>query len=246
MTRLASMAFLSVFLAAAGVRALTPQEILIRSDELLTKVQDQKYDATMTIFEAGKKIKTIDMSIVLKGLYKKLIRFSSPSDVKGMAVLTLENNVMYVYMPAFKKIRRVATHVRKQSFFGSDFDYDDMSQSAFSAFYQASLLKETDAAWILKLVPKPGSTAAWPRLDVTIRKADFVNTEIVSYSENGEKIKTQKRSNHEMHGGFPLCKRIEIISHTANHSSVLEFSNIRSNTDVKDRVFEKRNLMRGE
>jgi len=235
---------LTFFAFTLEANALSPREILKKSDELILKVKDQTYDAKMTVYEQGELIKTVEMTIVIKGLFKKLIRFTSPSELKGMGVLTLENNVMYVYLPSYKKIKRVASHVRHQGFFGSDFDYDDMSQSAFSEFYDAALISENDREWKLKLTPKKGKDAAWARLDMTILKKSFVVSEIACYSESGKMMKIQKRSNFKEYSGHPLCTRIEIHSKTSNHHSVLEFFNVRSNTGVSDSLFKKRTLLR--
>ncbi len=227
-------------------RALTPQQILEKTDENVTRVQDQQYDAKMTIYDNDNVVKTISLSIALKGRYKKLFRFSGPSDVKGMAVLSLEDNVLYVYLPTYKKIRRVASHVTEQGFMGSDFDYDDMSQSNLSTFYNASMLGETPTEWQLKLTPKPGSQALRSRLDVTIRKSDFITSQITVYTETGAKYKTQIRSNFENHDGLIVPCRMEIVSHMAKHRTVLELTNVRSNKGLSDDVFSKRALMREE
>ena len=100
---------LTFFAFTLEANALSPREILKKSDELILKVKDQTYDAKMTVYEQGELIKTVEMTIVIKGLFKKLIRFTSPSELKGMGVLTLEDNVMYVYLPSYKKIKNGAS-----------------------------------------------------------------------------------------------------------------------------------------
>jgi len=246
MHRWSSLAIVAGLFLALKAQALTPQQILEKSDENVTKVQDQQYDASMAVFENGKLLKTVTMTIALKGLYKKLIRFTGPSDVKGMSILTLEDGIMYVYLPTYKKIRRVASHVKEQGFMGSDFEYDDMAQSALSSFYNAYLIDENKDEWNLKLTPKPGSNASRSRLDVTVRKEGFITNKVTVYTETGAKYKTQIRSNYQNFSGLFLPQRIEIISHISNHKSVLDFTNVRSNKGLSDDMFTKRVLMREE
>ncbi len=61
----------------------------------------------------------------------RLTRFESPADVRGMATLLLENDArdddVWVYLPAFKKVRRVIADQKRDSFMGSDLSYGDVT-----------------------------------------------------------------------------------------------------------------------
>lgn len=61
----------------------------------------------------------------------RLTRFESPSDVRGMATLLVENAArdddVWVYLPAFKKVRRVIADQKRDSFMGSDLSYGDVT-----------------------------------------------------------------------------------------------------------------------
>ena len=46
---------------------------------------------------------------------KALTDFSAPADLRGTRVLVLGRTQMYIYLPAFRKIRRIASHVNQQS-----------------------------------------------------------------------------------------------------------------------------------
>jgi len=61
---------------------------------------------------------------------QRLVRFSSPADVKGTAILLVEHpkadDDMWIYLPALKKVRRLVSSNKKDSFAGSDFSYGDV------------------------------------------------------------------------------------------------------------------------
>ncbi|MBB1087929.1 outer membrane lipoprotein-sorting protein [Lysobacter sp. SG-8] len=61
---------------------------------------------------------------------ERLIRFESPADIRGTATLLVEDSVngdgMWVYLPALKRVRRLAASNRKDSFVGTDFSYGDV------------------------------------------------------------------------------------------------------------------------
>ncbi len=60
---------------------------------------------------------------------QRVIRFLSPSDVRNTTTLLVENageDEVSVYLPALKKIRRLARNNKKASFVGTDLSYGDM------------------------------------------------------------------------------------------------------------------------
>ena len=95
-------------LNARSAKADEASEILSQLDRNLTLVKDQAYDAELQVIRDGKVQKTLMFNVKLKGLAMKLIRFTAPGDVKGMAVLTTADNLMYVYLPSYQRVRRVA------------------------------------------------------------------------------------------------------------------------------------------
>ncbi len=61
--------------------------------------------------------------------YKVLIVFKSPPDLKNVGFLihahTFSDRDLWAYFPEYKRVRRIATSSQDDSFFGSDFSYDD-------------------------------------------------------------------------------------------------------------------------
>lgn len=63
---------------------------------------------------------------------KMLIKFMAPADIKGTALLVYDyenqNDNMWVYMPALRKVRRIVSSEKGKSFMGSEFTNADMSK----------------------------------------------------------------------------------------------------------------------
>lgn len=66
-----------------------------------------------------------------KDLKKLVIVFHAPASVKNTRYLAVENegrdDDKWIYLPALKRVRRIAASEGGSSFMGSDFTYDDMS-----------------------------------------------------------------------------------------------------------------------
>ncbi len=62
---------------------------------------------------------------------KALIRFSAPPDLRGSALLLLEEDEradMFMYLPELRRVRRVSKHSVAGSMFGTDFSYEDFER----------------------------------------------------------------------------------------------------------------------
>lgn len=62
---------------------------------------------------------------------KVLMRFDSPPDMRGSAILLVEEdgrNDMFMYLPELRRVRRITTHMVSGSMFGTDFSYEDFER----------------------------------------------------------------------------------------------------------------------
>ena len=125
--------------------ASTGTEVLQAIDANANQFEDQTihYDAVTT--EGKKEPRVMSFKVTLQG-EKRLVEFSAPGDVRGTRVLVLKRNQMYIYLPAYDKVRRVASHVKGQGFMGTTFSDEDMSTSIYAPHYDAAITSETAAA----------------------------------------------------------------------------------------------------
>lgn len=110
-------------------------------------------NAIMTIQNARGETKTRDLAVKLMrskaGLQRALVTFRSPVEVAGTAFLVNERPDglpdQYLYLPALKKVRRIAAGHATDSFMGSDFTYMDLSPLPQATEEQASYVRLADA-----------------------------------------------------------------------------------------------------
>ena len=109
------------------MRTNNPTAGLIEFDKPpLRPTKTYKYDPHLdpTLQWTGKAERTMAMTVLLKG-EKRFTEFSAPSDMKGTKVLVLSPSEVYAYLPAFGKVRRVASSASDQGFMGMAFSLDD-------------------------------------------------------------------------------------------------------------------------
>lgn len=236
-----------LFALTAQIRAqeLTAQEILEKTDEVSMAAQDQHSLSTMTLIDKDGDEKVRESEIFERNSEDmRLVRFLSPADQKGISFLSLPDDKMYIYMPAFKKIRTIASHVKNENFAGTDFSYDDMSSTNYADEYDPELLETTDEHYVLKLIPKPESEKDYGFLKVWIRK-DIFFTVKTEYYDKGENLwKIMERRQIEQIKGYWFALEVEMTDVKKNHSTKNVTDSIEVDTGLDDDIFTQRNLKR--
>ena len=226
--------------------AVTGAEILETIDALSDSYEDQTiaYDAVTT--EGNREPRPMSFSVTLQG-ERRLVEFSAPGDVRGTRVLVLSRNQMYIYLPAYNRVRRVASHTTGQGFMGTTFSDEDMSTSLYAPHYTSTILSESDEYWRLELRPRPETETPYGSLLFQVSKANHWIQEIQFFDEAGERLKTETRSDYRCVEEVCSPARIEMIDHSRNDAtSVLNMVEFSANDNVDPSVFSVRNLQRGD
>lgn len=179
---------------------------------------------------------------------QRVLKMLYPGDVKGMQILVQSQSEMYIYLPAFRKVRRIAGHVRNQGFLGSGFTYDDMAIAYWSKTYKVKLHRETPKHWTLDLRAIPGKKTLYNHVRIRIRKDIGYADTFQYFNRHGKNHKTQKFLRYtKCNRAKTHCNpaRIVMIEHTrGNRKSVLRNVKIRYPKRYSDRVFSVRYLLR--
>lgn len=228
--------------AALGVDA---NDILAEVDRRAASFKDQNYNASMEIIKGGNVKKTLAFNSTMKGLNKQLIVFSAPGDVAGMKVLMEDDKNLFLYLPEFQKVRRVATHVQSQGFLGSTFTYEDMTQVQLSPFYKAELAGKDGSLTKLNLTPKAGVESSWSKVEVTIDGSKGGVTRLRYFDGSGTEVREQTREDWIKIDGKLMPTKISMANKKTGDVTVIKLSDIVVNQGVDDAIFSRRELLRG-
>src|SRR3954470_16240377 len=122
----------------------TAAELLAELDHAMNAFRDGVFELKLRLKQPDGKTREYAFTTYQKVPNKRLVRFSAPGDVKGMGLLVENLETMYVFLPGFQRVRRMGTHVKNQSFMGSDFSFEDMSQTSFSPTFDPKVVAEDD------------------------------------------------------------------------------------------------------
>lgn len=232
--------------AAAAAKKLTADEVVAIVDANLTKVQDQTYDAEIRVLRDGKVTKTMNFTAQLKGLLMKHVKFTAPGDVRGMTVLTTSEGHMYVYLPSYQRVRRMAAHVRNQGFMGTDLSAEDMGSAALSVGWNAKILSEDESSWVLDVTPKPGNETSYARMRITVSKQHGGIAKLEYMNAEGKVLKVQERSEWKMFGPLSMPTLFTVKDLVTGSVTEMRFFKCEVNQGIPDDAFTKRAILRAD
>ena len=229
---------------------------------VVSKVLDSTADATFTLTNKNgqeRVRKTFGTSkLQANGVDNmRMTRFLTPSDVKGTVSLLIENSAkdddIWIYLPALKKVRRLVSSNKKDSFVGTDFSYGDVIGHKPSE-WNHKILKEENCegkpCWVTESTPKTDTVktnSGYSKRVAWILKENFVALKADSYDESGQLVKTSKFSDirlvdKERNKWQPM--RLESANVQTGHKTIIQFQNFKANQNVKDDFFTTRYMER--
>jgi len=173
---------------------------------------------------------------------QQLIEISAPADMRGTKVLTASPTKMYIYLPAFKKIRRIASHMTEQGFLGTSLSQRDMTLTRYSDYYTARKSSDESKQLTLELTAKPGAHAPYPKIELTIGRKHWLPSAIQYFNDSGQLIKTETRSVYHCGKGYCTPGRMKVADHTSGVTSVLILEDYTINPALPAKIFGKRIL----
>ena len=227
--------------ASAG----TGDEHLSQVDARANAPSDTWFEFKAVTQEPGKAAREMAFEVQNMGT-KRLVNFSAPSDMKGTRVLVLSRKQMWVYLPAYKKVRRVASHVKQQGFMGTMYSDEDMSTSHYAKAYEADTVSEDSDTITLKLSPRDKSGSGYGWLEMVVRRDIMLPSEIRFFNGDGRHVKTEKRPEYNCDGDVCTPKMMKMVDHTRGDAwTSLSAEARKVNQGISESVFSVRNLERG-
>ena len=123
---------------------------------------------------------------------KTYARFSEPSDVAGTQLVMIDHpdrvDEQLLYLPALKRVQRIAGRARKGAFMGSDFTYEDLEISSGKDATH-TILRQDDRTWVIESTPAPDSGSSYGKIVSHVSKADYLPRRVEYFDTKGQPLK---------------------------------------------------------
>ena len=246
-------ALTGVLLAYSTAFALSHYEVAKKSEDVMSGFKDSIAQMQMTLINAAgqKKTRTMKMQ-VLEGEVedKSLMEFLTPADVKGTKFLSYEHvdkdDDQWLYLPALKRVKRIASKNKSGSFMGSEFSYEDLSAFNVKKYiYEEGEAKSMtlDGRVIYKSSSKPLSKySGYTKLISYIDAKTFLIQKIEYYDRKNELLKVSTFDAYKKYGSLYRIGKITMKNLQNDKSTILVWSNETINNGLKEKDFHKRYL----
>lgn len=252
------------FILPVGL-VLAQQDASLTGKQIMEKVlsqtnwKDMTGDLIMTLTTSRGETRVRNMKFYSKKKTENesmmLIKIVAPADVRGTAFLTIEHqnrdDDRYLYLPALRRVRKITASGKGGNFMSSDFTYYDMGKPKLSDWTTKRLPDETvdgHPCFVVEALPaspKVAKETGYSRIVRWIRKDTFTTLKAVYYDRDGKKWKILTVPEVKKINGVWFATVMIMHDVQIDHTSKMEFKNLKINTGVPAKFFTTRYLQRG-
>jgi outer membrane lipoprotein-sorting protein len=250
----ASFGLLALAVWAGSASAQEAEEIMRHADQD-QRAEDERGVVEMALIR-GSEREMRSMEILLKTGESdddiNMLRFLTPQNVRGTAVLTQEQSGraddQWVYLPALRRSRRIASSQRTQRFAGTDFTYEDIRSEDFDHHTYSRLddAQEQDMdCFVVEATPHEDYTSGYSRRVIYVEKERYLIVKIEYYDRRDRHSKTLINRDFEQTDGLWRARMSMMEDHQRESRTVWRFTERAINPGLPDSVFSVENMERG-
>jgi outer membrane lipoprotein-sorting protein len=245
--------FCTLYSSASPAHAFSGREVYENVHKVRSQSLDRKTEASMVLFdkEGGKRTRTLTeySKKADPEAYKVLVVFKSPPDLMNVGFLihshSFSNRDLWAYFPEYKRVRRIATNSQDDSFFGSDFSYDDFGGPPNLDDYKFSIEKEAvidgKPCYVVEVTPK--IHRKYTKYIAWVAKDLWIHLKIDYYQDN-DIYRSGVFRDVRIIDGIPTPFKIDMENRKTNHRTELTIESIKYHTQFSDDLFSQRSLER--
>ena len=243
---------ITTILTVTSLIALTNMEIAKKADKVTDGFESSIAQTEMVLINASgqKSVRELEMK-TLEGENgdKTISTFLTPADVKGTKTLTHEHvdrdDDQWLYLPALKRVKRIASSNKSGSFMGSEFSYEDIGNQNYNKFTYDDKVEEVELNGVKcykgTRIPKDKNSGytkqvSWVSMD------NFLLQQVEYYDRKSELLKTATFSDYKKIDGVWRVGKIEMKNHQNDKSTILTWKEDKIKAGLTAKEFNKRVL----
>ncbi|GAA6184206.1 outer membrane lipoprotein-sorting protein [Aliiglaciecola sp. NS0011-25] len=187
----------------------------------------------------------------LDGGDKSLTIFDEPKDVNGTAFLNFSHakkpDEQWIYLPALKRVKRIASRNKSGPFMGSEFAYEDMTAFEVEKYTFKYITDETyknRKMFVVEQTPVD-EFSGYTRQKVWIDQERYIPYKIEYFDKKNSLLKTLELDEYTLYlDKYWRALRTEMFNEQNGKSTELITHEIEFKTGLEDSDFDKNSLKR--
>jgi outer membrane lipoprotein-sorting protein len=183
---------------------------------------------------------------------KTMSVFNTPADIKNTRMLTFSHGLkpddQWLYLPALKRVKRIASRNKSGPFMGSEFAFEDLGSQEVEKYHYKYLREEPCAngwtCYVSELTPAY-QYSGYTKQIVWLDKQEYRLVKVDYYDRKKTLLKTLNNSGYrEYTGRYWRPSIMEMKNHQTGKSTTLQWTDYRFKTGLTTRDFNKNTLKR--
>lgn len=182
---------------------------------------------------------------------KSLVIFDQPRDVAGTALLSFTHKEgpddQWLYLPALKRVKRIASDNKSGPFMGSEFAYEDIASQEVEKYTYKYLRDETlDGldVFVFERYPED-KKSGYTRQVIWLDKEHYKERKIEYYDRKKALLKTLTFADYQQFkDSYWRAQDMQMVNHQTGKSTRLLQTNYDFAAELVDRDFDKNSLKR--
>lgn len=182
---------------------------------------------------------------------KSLSIFDEPADIKGTALLTFTHKTgaddQWLYLPALKRVKRIASDNKSGPFMGSEFAYEDIASQEIEKYTYKHLRDESHEGKLCFVIERSpvDKHSGYTRQQVWIDQAEYRPWKIDYYDRKDSQLKTLVwRGYRQYLGKYWRADEMFMQNHQNGKSTLLKWRDYKFRAGLKDADFNESSLKR--
>ena len=258
------IARLTALVLVALAATLTVAEETEQARDLMRRVlrdsraQDESARVSIDLVDGNGRVRRRTTTIYSKlraGQSSRLIRFHTPPDLAGSAILTVDHADrdadQWIYLPAYHAARRVAAANRGDTWMGTDFTYEDITDTKVEQYTYTTLRQEVlngvrcAVIAAVPVEPRLKAQSAYGRTLYWVDAAEAVALKIEYYDRGGRLLKVLTNEDLRRHGSYRRWNVTRVHDVVRDHRTVLTVGDRKVDGGLSDDYFTVSHMERG-
>lgn len=255
---------LTLFIFTPGVFADDPKARAIMAKvDARDDGDNQTSNMEMILIDKKGKKRVRKISTFMKDKGKDMLRlmfFQHPADVKDTGFLTYDyddpdkDDDQWLYLPALRKTKRIASSDKSASFMGSDLTYSDMTSRNLED-YDFTLKKEMDVkgvkTWLIESIPRSKDVikeTGYTKSLIFVRQDNYYVVRAVHWVRDGGYLKYLDVKKLDFIDGIWVGTEMHVTKKKGGetvHKTILKLNNVKFNQEFSEELFTIRRLEKG-
>jgi outer membrane lipoprotein-sorting protein len=217
-------------------------DLLKKMDNIIFAPKDKQANVKIVITNTSKEDKVREAVLYQKGPDKKVYRYTKPESQAGVATLSLPDDVMWMYMPAYENPKKISLLAKSQAFTGTDFAYEDIPIQPYSLRYSSQFLKLEATTYALELIPL-SDKSNYSKLIVFIDKTNYYPVKMEYYDKSGTKQKEAVYKYSKI-GKYWNADEVTMSDLKKKSSTTISMSDVKFDQGLPDDLFTVEKFMK--